>query len=52
VKEIKNKSLFSERIKKINIKKKDFPIGEFSFMKSELKGKFYIYKTLMKFPLK
>lgn len=52
VKKIKDKSLFSEKIKKINIKKTSFRVDNFYLMKSELKRNGPVYKTLEKFPLK
>lgn len=51
VEKIKNKSLFMEKLKSIHVKKLEFSVKDFSFMKSEFKGKGHIYKTLMKFPL-
>ncbi|MDO8623564.1 MAG: RNA 2',3'-cyclic phosphodiesterase [archaeon] len=51
VEKIKNKSLFTEKLKTLHVKKSDFIVKDFSLIKSELKRSGSIYKNLMKFPL-
>jgi 2'-5' RNA ligase len=51
VSKLKDKNVFLEKIKKINIKKSEFIVNKFSFIKSELTRERPIYKTLKEFSL-
>ena len=49
VKEIRNKDLFNEKLKKIHLKKKSFAIEGFDLMKSELMREGPVYKNICEF---
>ena len=52
VKNIRNKSLFTEKIKKLNLKKQEFEVDRFSIIKSELTRQGPVYKKIKEFKLK